>query len=205
MAAFLFASRRGAVSPVACTTMLIIRRSKFKTVPWKNGGGITHEVAKAKVGGKLQWRLSLAEVDSDEPFSLFPGLARILTVIDGEGMDLRDASAAIAHDVPPLTPVHFSGDDQLHGILRSGKCLDFNLIYDPQRFSGSMQVVSGENRSDDLTGGILCLNGTISCGGEDLHRHDFVFVERGDSVHFTADSRAIHVRLHENRAAQRPF
>jgi environmental stress-induced protein Ves len=177
--------------------MLIIRRSKFKTVPWKNGGGITHEVAKAKVGGKLQWRLSLAEVDSDGPFSLFPGLARILTVIDGEGMDLRDASGVIAHAVPPLTPVHFSGDDQLHGTLRSGKCLDFNLIYDPQRFSGSVRVVSGENQSDDLKGGILCLNGTISCGGEDLQRHDFAFVETGEIVTFAPEARALHLRLHE--------
>ena len=177
--------------------MLIIRRTKFKTVPWKNGGGITHEVAKAKVKGQLLWRISLAEVASEGPFSLFPGLARILTVIDGEGMDLRDASGAIAYPVPPLKPVHFSGDEALHGTLRAGPCLDFNLIYDPQRFSGSMQVVSGENRNDDLTGGILCLNGTIRGGGEDLHRHDFVFVETGEVIAFGTEARALHLRLRE--------
>lgn len=177
--------------------MQIIRRSKFKTVPWKNGGGITHEVAKAKVKGQLLWRISFAEVASEGPFSLFPGLARILTVIDGEGMDLRDASGAIAHAVLPLKPVHFSGDEPLHGTLRAGQCLDFNLIYDPQRFNGSMQVVSRENSNDDLTGGILCLNGPIRCGGEDLHRHDFVFVETGEMITFGTEARALHLRLHE--------
>lgn len=178
--------------------MLIIRRTKFKTVPWKNGGGITHEVAEANVKGQLLWRISLAEVASEGPFSLFPGLARILTVIDGEGMDLRDASGAIAYPVPPLNPVHFSGDEPLHGTLRAGQCLDFNLIYDPQRFSGSMQVVSGENSErGDLTGGLLCLNGTIRCEGVDLHRHDFAFVETDEAVELGPEALALHIRLHE--------
>ncbi|MFT3672511.1 HutD family protein [Aestuariivirga sp.] len=72
--------------------MDIIRRSQFQTVPWNNGGGITHEVAREDEDGKLHWRLSLAEVGRDGPFSLFPGLARILTVIDGVGMDLGFAA-----------------------------------------------------------------------------------------------------------------
>jgi environmental stress-induced protein Ves len=183
--------------------MQIIHRAKFKTVPWKNGGGITHEVAKAEEDGRLLWRLSLAEVASDGPFSLFPGLARILTVIDGDGMDLRDATGHIVHPVPLLQPVAFSGDEPLSGTLRNGPCLDFNLIYDPARFRGIVRVLSGTvNDHGDLTGGLLCLNGSIRCAGAELHRQDFAFVEDGDSVYFTADSRAIHVRLHGHGAAQ---
>jgi environmental stress-induced protein Ves len=65
------------------STMKIIPPSAFVTMPWKNGGGITHEILKQEHGGKLLWRLSIAEVASDGPFSLFPGLSRILTVIEG--------------------------------------------------------------------------------------------------------------------------
>ncbi len=93
--------------------MDIIRRSQFQTVPWNNGGGITHEVAREDQDGKLLWRLSLAEVGRDGPFSLFPGLARILTVIDGPGMDLISPRGTLVHELPLLRPVYFSGDEEL--------------------------------------------------------------------------------------------
>jgi environmental stress-induced protein Ves len=182
--------------------MQIIRRAKFKTVPWKNGGGITHEVAKAEEDGRLLWRLSLAEVASDGPFSLFPGLARILTVIDGDGMDLRDATGHIVHLVPPLTPVHFSGDEPLTGTLRAGKCLDFNLIYDPFRFAGSVKVVSGaDNKPGDLMGGLLCLSGSVICSGEVLRGHDFAFVERGELINLGPNASALHVQLRDHQVS----
>ncbi len=66
--------------------MRIILASDFQTQPWKNGGGITHEIARKDDGNGLLWRLSIAEVASDGPFSAFTGLSRILTVIDGAGL-----------------------------------------------------------------------------------------------------------------------
>lgn len=166
--------------------MTIIRRSAFTTVPWKNGGGITHEVAKAEADGRLLWRLSLAEVASDGPFSLFPGLARILTVIEGAGMDLLSPAGAVVHPLPPLVPIHFSGDEVLAGRLRAGPCLDFNLIYDPQRFEATAEVVSGEQSIQRQKGavvdGLLCLAGRVHCGQQELVRHDFAFLEDGDAV-----------------------
>lgn len=166
--------------------MTIIRRSAFTTVPWKNGGGITHEVAKAEADGRLLWRLSLAEVASDGPFSLFPGLARILTVIKGAGMDLLSPAGEVVHPLPPLSPVHFTGDELLTGRLRNGPCLDFNLIYDPQRFEASAEVVSGERsmqrQSGTVIDGLLCLAGTVQCGEHVLDRHDFAFLEDGEDV-----------------------
>ncbi len=166
--------------------MTIVRRSVFTTVPWKNGGGITHEVAKAEYDGRLLWRLSLAEVASDGPFSLFPGLARILTVIEGAGMDLLSPAGEVVHPLPPLVPIHFSGDEQLTGRLRAGPCLDFNLIYDPQRLVATAEVISGErsiqHQSGAVVDGILCLAGTVRHGEQALARHDFVFLEDGRYV-----------------------
>ena len=54
--------------------------------PWKNGGGITQEVAVFPPGagmGEFEWRVSIAEVSVAGPFSRFDGIDRILTVLDG--------------------------------------------------------------------------------------------------------------------------
>ena len=179
--------------------MHIIRRAAFTTVPWKNGGGITHEVAKVEVNGHLLWRLSLAEVASDGPFSLFAGLARILTVIDGPGMDLLSAGGEVAHAVPPLRPVAFSGDEPLFGKLRDGPCLDFNLIYDPQQCRAVVEVMSAGTlmapNIDAVRKGLLCLAGRVRCGEHTLGRHDFAFVDAGDKAEVLAGSQALVVTL----------
>lgn len=179
--------------------MQIIRRAAFTTVPWKNGGGITHEVAKVELDGRLLWRLSLAEVSSDGPFSLFASLARILTVIDGPGMDLLSAGGEVAHAVPPLRPVAFSGDEPLFGKLRGGPCLDFNLIYDPQQFRAVVEVMSAGTlmvpRTDAVREGLLCLAGSVRCGEHSLGRHDFAFVDAGDKAEVLAGSQTLVVTL----------
>ena len=77
--------------------MKIIRRSEFKSMPWKNGGGATHEIARNGQSEKILWRLSIADVTQDGPFSLFEGLRRSLTVIAGNGMGLHDAAGNVAH------------------------------------------------------------------------------------------------------------
>jgi environmental stress-induced protein Ves len=53
--------------------------------PWKNGGGVTREVAVSPGGGgfDFDWRVSIAEVGAGGPFSRFPEVDRILTVLDG--------------------------------------------------------------------------------------------------------------------------
>lgn len=170
--------------------MTIIPRSAFKTVPWKNGGGITHEVAKAESDGRLLWRLSLAEVASDGPFSLFPGMARVLTVIEGAGMDLFSPAGEVVHAVPPLLPLCFSGDESLTGRLRDGSCLDFNLIYDPQQFDAMAEVVPGGGvlhaHGAAVFDGLLCLADNLGTGKCDLGRHDFVFLQVGDAANFSS-------------------
>ncbi|MBL8791130.1 MAG: HutD family protein [Rhizobiales bacterium] len=179
--------------------MQIIRRSHFRTVPWNNGGGITHEVSREDVDGKMLWRLSLAEVGQDGPFSLFPGLARILTVIDGAGMDLVSPGGTLVHALPLLRPVYFSGDEELAGRLREGPCLDFNLIYDPKLFNGAAIVLSGREtlvptRAD--VEGVLCLSGAVHCGDDTLNRHDFAFVSLGDPpLTLSADGKALRLTL----------
>jgi uncharacterized protein len=94
--------------------------------PWANGRGETLEIARAEGPGGLLWRLSIATVAEDGPFSRLPGLDRSLTVIDGPGFDLNGPGwcRRAAH----LTPVTFPGD---HAVTASGVAApsrDFNVM-----------------------------------------------------------------------------
>lgn len=121
--------------------MRVITPDQFLTQPWKNGGGVTHEIARADVGGRLLWRLSIAEVASDGPFSAFPGLTRILTVIEGAGLHLHTPDTRLA--ALPLMPVRFSGDTPIVSRLIDGPVRDFNLIWDATHLAASVSPVTG--------------------------------------------------------------
>ena len=122
----------------------IIRKANFTTSKWKNGGGVTHEIARSDAGEVFGWRLSVAEVASDGPFSLFPGHQRILTVVKGKGMRL--VSANTAYHASHLVPVRFSGDEHIAGKLIDGPCRDFNLIFDSKCFSAEIAVLYGPQK-----------------------------------------------------------
>lgn len=129
----------------------IIPPAQFETSAWKNGGGITHQVARDVAAQNWAWRLSIAEVASDGPFSHFAGMARILTVISGAGIDLDLPDQTV--QARPHIPVHFSGDTPIFSRLIAGAIQDFNVIYDPKRVLADVQFMSGPARFDaaDLT------------------------------------------------------
>jgi hypothetical protein len=98
--------------------------------PWKNGAGLTREIALAEseIGG-FDWRLSVAEVERDAPFSAFPGIDRSITLLRGAGLHLRSADGRIDHRLTqPLVPFRFAGDAVLNASLIDGACSDFNVM-----------------------------------------------------------------------------
>ncbi len=144
----------------------IITPNQFVTSAWKNGGGITHEVARDG-GENWAWRLSIAEVDSDGPFSIFAGMSRILTVLDGAGIDLISDRETLQARV--LVPVHFSGDTPIDCRRIAGAIRDFNVIFDPKRVQADVQVLRGPQsiNAADLTA-IFALDAGVLVGGNPL-------------------------------------
>ncbi|NSY38721.1 HutD family protein [Leisingera sp. ANG59] len=98
-------------------------------LPWKNGGGVTRELASHAEDGNLAWRLSLADITRNGPFSAFPGLARIHCIVEGAGHTLSNESVRL--EARPLDPLCFDGGVALDCQLRDGPCKAFNVIYDP--------------------------------------------------------------------------
>ncbi|KLK89717.1 hypothetical protein AA309_29825 [Microvirga vignae] len=108
----------------------VIRNEDLVRVPWKNGGGTTAEVAAFPEGSSLEtfgWRVSMADVASDGPFSVFPGIDRTLIVIEGHGIELD--VEGIAYPLDGASPkLSFSGDDMTMGRLLSGPIRDLNVM-----------------------------------------------------------------------------
>lgn len=120
-----------------------IRVAEVAATPWKNGGGVTRELATGGgAGADWGWRLSLAEVAQDGPFSAFPGVDRIIAVIDGAGMDLlRPDGSTLA--LEPFQPVRFAGEDPLTGRRRDGPVRDLNVMVRRGAFDATMSFLHG--------------------------------------------------------------
>ena len=108
----------------------VIRNADLVRVPWKNGGGTTAEVAAFPEGSRFEtfgWRLSMADVASDGPFSSFQGIDRTLIVIEGDGIELD--VEGIVYPLDAANPkLSFSGDDITTGRLLSGPIRDLNVM-----------------------------------------------------------------------------
>lgn len=140
----------------------IIPKDQFITSLWKNGGGVTQEIVRD--APDWSWRMSIAEVGQDGPFSIFPKMSRILTVLEGAGLDLHHASGVIA--ARPFVPVHFSGEMGIEGRLIDGPVRDFNVIYDSARYCAEMRLLrGGEHLGSGAMIGVLALQESVCAGG----------------------------------------
>ncbi|MGO4836641.1 HutD family protein, partial [Rhizobiaceae sp. 2RAB30] len=101
-----------------------------KTMPWKNGGGVTTEIAVFPADAGLDdflWRVSTARVDQDGPFSMFPGIDRTLSILEGEGLDLTiDGEPVRLTSVS--APYGFAADVPVGSRLIGGSVVDLNVM-----------------------------------------------------------------------------
>jgi environmental stress-induced protein Ves len=118
-----------------------LQPSDATLMPWRNGAGLTRELAvQRQPDGSLVWRVSVARVERSGPFSTFPGLARIITLLEGGGMVLRTGEAP-PMVVEALRPHRFDGDASTDCTLLGGAVSDFNVIYDPRRVAAAVEVL----------------------------------------------------------------
>lgn len=107
-------------------------RATLPATPWKNGGGVTREIVCQPPGAGLDafdWRVSIATIASDGPFSLFAGIDRVITLLEGGGVHLSGDEDSIDHRLDtPLQPYAFAGEARIHARLLAGDCDDFNVM-----------------------------------------------------------------------------
>lgn len=108
----------------------LIPANEYRRERWKNGLGWTREIFRSPPDAQSwDWRLSIAEVEKDGPFSSFQGVDRELVLLAGEGMRLRFDDGENVQLSPPHDRVRFAGERALFAELISGPTQDFNLMW----------------------------------------------------------------------------
>jgi uncharacterized protein len=139
--------------------------------PWKNGAGVTREIAfSGASAADFDWRLSVAEVERDAPFSVFPGVDRCITLLRGAGMRLRALDGSVDHALTtPLAPFGFPGDVALIATLAGGASSDFNVMTRRGRWRGEVSVQrDGAELPDADATLLLCCDGEWGVGPDTL-------------------------------------
>lgn len=125
--------------------MQILRHQDYLRMPWKNGLGITEEVIAHPPGSDLAdfgWRLSIAHVGADGPFSVFAGIDRSIALLDGDGLflDLPDHTMQLD---PGGEPFAFSGDLEISSRNKAGPTIDLNIMTRRGQFEHRMTRIGG--------------------------------------------------------------
>ncbi len=162
---------KAAGGPPRHSSPRIVRGDALIAAPWKNGGGVTREIAAYPVGASLEtfvWRVSVADVEQAGPFSRFSGVERTLVLLGGAGMRLVDRSGGDgpAHLLTePLDVARFDGDTALDAELLHGATRDFNLMVRRGRARATLEVwrgASARTRMLDADAALLfCASGVL--------------------------------------------
>lgn len=114
-------------------SVTVVRAESLARTPWKNGGGVTAQLAIWPQGaefarGEFDARVSAADVAASGPFSEFRGFERVLVIVAGAGLRLDHGEHAPRARLRPLEPYRFAGEWPTHGELVDGAVRDFNVF-----------------------------------------------------------------------------
>ena len=121
----------------------LIPAHDYRRERWRNGFGWTREILRfpeslAGTGTDWDWRLSIAEIERDGPFSTFDGVDRELVLLHGNGVRLRFDDGEVREVEPPHGRVRFAGERAVSGELIDGTTHDFNLMWRRDRIDAEL-------------------------------------------------------------------
>ncbi len=140
----------------------VINYAEYRETPWKNGGGVTHEIARSDESSEPDWRISLATIDRDGPFSDFTGFDRTIVPVGGAGFVLSfddGERRKLETNQSARDAFSFAGERRVECRLLNGPSQDLNVMTRRSRWRHDVVV-------NDL-----------SCGPIDLEmtRRSFLF------------------------------
>lgn len=173
----------------------LLRAHDRPATPWRNGGGVTREIAAGPADAGLDdfiWRVSLADVTAGGPFSAFPGVDRVITVVDGPGMELTiDGTPHLVDSA--YEPFAFSGDAATDCRLLGGPLVDFNVMTRRAAASAEVRPTREPFETAAPAAGaatlvvVLAGTATETGSGLTLERFDAVLYGEGETGAFQVD------------------
>ena len=168
--------------------MQIIRREELVATPWKNGGGVTRQIACFPPGSDISdfdWRISTAEVAQDGAFSRFDGIDRRLHVLEGAGLELRFGGQG-ARQVRAGEHIAFAGEAEVFGALIDGPVTDLNIMVRRGRMRMRAEAISINGPTGIQhgwgTAALFVLDGELSVMNGVARRHDTVLLDGTQAV-----------------------
>lgn len=127
-------------------------------MPWANGVGTSYEIASDRdADGQWSWRLALAPVIEDGPFSRMPCIDRKLLLVEGTGLELViDGKTTICR---PGIVVGFRGEAVTTAAIPNGPVIDLGLMVHRKKALGNMWF---DANADE----ILDVDAVVAVGGE---------------------------------------
>lgn len=153
-------------------TIELLPAAARAAVPWRNGGGVTREVAVHPKGSgfdTLDWRVSIAQVRSAGPFSSLPGLDRRLAVLEGTLSLVIEQAPELR--LSPATPaLHFPGEVPVQAHPVDGPVMDLNIMTRRGRFSSALTLHRAQHRTPLASGAatlvVLALTDLVLTAGK---------------------------------------
>jgi len=168
--------------------MQIIHMEEKPLVSWKNGGGMTREIAvhfDDAQSADFLWRISQAVVDRAGAFSRFEGIDRTIAVLEGQGLVLKSQASEVRLDCDS-PPYCFAGEVDIEADLAAGATTDLNVMTRRGFFTHKMEKISIDQMQilkilGDITF-IIC-NSDMVINGQQARRFDAVTgFAKGDEI-----------------------
>jgi len=153
------------ISALASQKELVVIQGALDALPlekWKNGQGLTRELARSP-GSDLLWRVSSAFVKSSGPFSVYEGYDRVICLLDG-GPIVISHSDGKKKTLNSLVAYKFNGDLKTEAIITSA-VVDLNVFLKRGRTKGMIYtavISQGEEYQFPISANehfVLCLRG----------------------------------------------
>jgi uncharacterized protein len=122
-------------------TAEVLRAADRPAAPWRNGGGITREVARGPAGPEgsdFDWRISIAEVSAAGPFSAYDGVRRTIALIAGAALTLIVDGER--HELGLYQPLTFDGGSVTSCELPAGPTRDLNVMTTLGRAGATIEI-----------------------------------------------------------------
>jgi environmental stress-induced protein Ves len=154
--------------------MQIIRRHELREGRWRNGMGVSWDIASDPPEVEdFGWRFAIARIDADVPFSHYPGVDRIFTLIAGEGLDLDFAGGPGLAVDRLFVPHAYPCDVQTFCRLRHGPCRALNLFTRRGLWTATADILSsGAEISHPGPILLFALRGAADVNGQALGEGD---------------------------------
>jgi uncharacterized protein len=185
----------------------IIRFGDLPSVPWRNGGGITREIAVSSETDAEQgplWRLSVADVAASGDFSSFPGVDRVLLLCRGSNMAVHVDGRE--HILQAWDMIRFAGEAHTSATLLEGRTVDLNVmtrrgaataVVSTHRIEGPLEVRAVSAKTVLL----VAVDGQLGCRGNrmvETRLLDFdtvVLDETSEAIEMFGTGRVVRVEL----------